>query len=116
MLKALVAALALALCVGCACNMTGIAPSSCPITGDDSYTIIGPVTSYSGGCHFLGAIPICANKPSQKCLQRALKKSGGDALIEVTMDTTFMMIPFIYPYWTRLQGTAIKFKRGGAEE
>lgn len=104
----------LMLCVGCASNMTGISASSCPITAKDSYTIIGPVTAYAGGVVAMG-FPLGERHPSEVCLRRALKKSGGDALIEVTMDTTFIATPFIQPYFTRLQGTAIKFKRGEAE-
>ncbi len=103
-----------AVVAGCQCQMTGLAACSTPITEDDSYTEIGPVTSYSWGCLLGGILPLSENNPSKKCLNRALRKSGGDALVEVSEDTMFIFIPYVYPYRTRLQGTAVKVERGGA--
>ena len=100
---------------GCMTQMSGIAPSSCPITSEDTYTVIGTVESSSGGFMPLGVVPIGESRPAEKCVARALEKSGGDALIEVTMDNTLMMLPYIYPYWTHLKATAVKVERGGAK-
>ena len=100
---------------GCICRMAGIAPSSCPITGRDTYTIIGPVTAYAYGVALMG-VPICENDQAKLCLKRALEKSGGDALIEVTMDNGMLFLYYICPMWTRIEATAIKFERGGAKE
>lgn len=108
--------IAVAFLTGCQCQMTGLSASSVPVTANDSYTIIGPVSSYSWGCLLAGALPLCESNPSGKCLERALKKSGGNALIEVSEDTMMMFIPYVYPYRTRLQGTAVKLVRGGAKQ
>ena len=116
MKRVIVLLCAAGLLAGCQCNMTGITPSSTPITSQDTYTIIGPVTTYSYGITLLNVIPICEDRPAETCLKRALTESGGDALIEVTMDTTMILIPYFNPYRTRLQGTAIKLERGGAAQ
>jgi len=94
-------------------SMSGVYPSSTPITADDAYTIVGPVVSKAYGCTILG-VPVSEKNPSEKCLERALAKANADGLIEVTMDTTMIFLYVINPVITRMKATAVKIERGGA--
>lgn len=118
--KALTLALFAALaCTSCQTVMTGIAPSSTPITADDTYTILSPTKGKAYGVSFFG-IPMSEPNPSRRALNRAIAHGGGNsitdiALIEVTEDFTSMNLFILTIFTTRVRGTAIKIERGGAD-
>jgi hypothetical protein len=100
----------------CCGGITGIAPSTTPITSNDTYTVIGPASGSSFGMN-VTFFPINEPNPSTRARERALKSSGGDALIEVVEDFHTVNIVFIiFFYWTNVRGTAVKIQRGGAEQ
>jgi len=103
----------LALLAGGCSTCVGISPSTTPITENDSYVIMGPARGSSTGIVWF-IIPTFPDSPSENARNDALKKSGGDALIEVTEEyyvATFIFFSYVK---TTVQGTAIKLKRGGA--
>lgn len=96
---------------GCMTMGSGIAPSTAPITADDSYTEIGPAAGSAWGIHIMGLLPI-SESGTDIAVNRALTSSGGDALINVTMDNSVYMLMVVNLYRTRVEGTAIKLQRG----
>lgn len=96
----------------CMTTMVGIAPSSTPITGNDTYTEVGPTTGRAYG-YLLYAFPIGEMKPSGKARDRAINKVGADALIEVCEDVTVVYMLLLTVVITRVTGTGVKVRRGG---
>ena len=92
---------------GCISQMTGISPSTTPITANDSYQIIGKTNGKAWGV-MLWAIPLFESNPSKKAVQR------GNAMIEVCQDTNMFFLLLVSLYWTNVNGTAVKVERGGA--
>ena len=94
---------------GCAHYPGGIAPSTTPLEGKE-YDIIGPVKGSDGRISLLGILPITGSNDTRKAVAGALKSSGGDALINVTVES-------VSKYWilwsnhkTLVYGDAIKFR------
>jgi len=111
-IKSVALILIISFVTSCMTTMTGIAPSSTPITAEDTYTVIGPTVGRAWG--LMTFIPIFENDPSLKARDRAIQKAGADALIEVTEDYTMIYLYYIQIYITRVRGTAVKVQRGGA--
>jgi hypothetical protein len=94
---------------GCAHMPGGIAPSTTPLDGKE-YDIIGPAVGSDSRIALLGILPISGANDTRHAVAKALKKSGGDALINVTTE-------YVVRYWilwgsanTYVYGDAIKFK------
>ena len=109
---------ALLLSAGCASISTGLAPSTTPITGKDTYTVTGKkVSGQSYG--YLQSFPIpcfgvAADSPSKEATDRAIANGGGNGLIEVSETYRSVWFFFGQLYWTRVDGTPVKIERGGA--
>ncbi len=113
MTKYLVVFGALLLLTGCVTSPGGIAPSTMPITANDSYTIIkknavGEDVSYS--ILFIPITPPCS---AYQALQYAKKENKADALVNVTGQNKSVYLLFINWQVMRVCGDAIKFQRGG---
>ena len=105
---------ALLLLAGCVTSPGGVAPSTMPITANDSYTIlkkdaIGEDVSYS--ILFIPITPPCS---AYQALQYAKKENKADALVNVTGQNKSVYFLFINWQVMRVCGDAIKFQRGGA--
>jgi hypothetical protein len=94
---------------GCARNAGGIAPSTTPINGR-AYDIIGPAEGSDVRVTLLGILPVSDGNDTREAVANAIKSSGGDALINVTVEN-------VSRYWilwatnqTQVFGDAIKFK------
>ena len=112
--KYLVAIGALLLLAGCVTSPGGIAPSTMPITANDSYTIIkknaiGEDVSYS-----ILFIPITPSCSAYQALQYAKEENKDDALVNVTGQNKSVYLLFINWQVMRVCGDAIKFRHGGA--
>ncbi|MBX3729211.1 MAG: hypothetical protein KF858_08495 [Candidatus Sumerlaeia bacterium] len=110
---------------GCMTTMTGIAPSTVPITANDTYSISGSKVTgknVSMMVQFFFSIPIFPHDPSDDSLKDALRKSNADALVEVAQDLTMIWVPTLvtplsfYFYITKTHGTPVRISRGGALE
>lgn len=102
--------LATAACSTC----VGIAPSTTPITENDSYVAIGKAKGTATGVVWF-IIPTFPDNQSELARNDAIKSSGGDALIEVTEEYRVATFIFFSYVKTTVRGTAIKIKRGGAQ-
>ncbi len=112
-ISAITAAGLLLLATGCS-SVVGIAPSTTPITADDTYTVIGKAKGTSRGIVWF-CIPTFPVTPSKEARDKAIKSLQADALIEVTEEySTFSLIVVSFA-WTTVEGTAIKIKRGAIE-
>ena len=98
---------------GCMSMSVGIEPSNTPITGDDSYTVLGPTSGSSWGVQ-LYIIPIYESNPCQKAMDRAIRNGGGNALIEVASTVTQYFFFIINVTRTNVKGTAVTLVKGGA--
>ncbi len=96
-------------------SVVGIAPSTTPITENDSYTIIGKAKGRSAGVLWL-MIPTFPDSPSKSARDNAIENSGADALIEVVEEYEVFNIFVLGFVWTTVEGTAIKITRGGATQ
>jgi hypothetical protein len=111
----IVVALCVSLCAsGCMTNMAGMAPSTTPIAEKDTYTVVGPAKGKAWGCVVI-FFPFFKDDPSQTARDRAIKNSGGNALIEVCEDVNLMWLYVVTLYWTTVEGTAVKVERGAAK-
>lgn len=99
---------------GCIMNSTGMSPSSIPITGDDTYTKIGPTSGSSWGM-LLYCLPICFSDPMDRAMNEAIRNGGGNALVEMTSDNVTIFLYFVSLYRTRVEGTAVNYVKGGAK-
>lgn len=96
-------------------SMVMVAPSSTPITSKDTYTKIGPTVGRATCVTIFGLIPIGPQSPSRWARDNAIENKGGNALIEITQEYNVMNLLFVQFYWTKVEGTAIKFERKGAD-
>lgn len=98
------------------CNsMCSITPSSTPITSRDSYTKLGETQGNSFGIILLWFFPICEPNPSQIARDAAIRRGGGNALIEVVEQTcTFTLLAVTFR-WITVEGTAVQVKYRGKE-
>ena len=101
------AALALAAFLGCLRIPGGIAPSSTPIDGRP-YQVLGDAYGKSSQLYVLGS-PTGSAALTQDAIADARAKSGGDALIEVTVEAYVKDYILFSTMTTEVRGKAIKF-------
>lgn len=101
-----VGAALLAVCSGCA-SQVGIAPSTTPITAERSYTVIGPAKGSTFGFWLLW-FPFFPPDSAGRARDEAIRRSGGDALIEVVQEYEVMTFFIVSFAWTNCYGTAVK--------
>lgn len=113
------ALLGMSLIVGCQTTMTGITPSSTPITGNDSYTTLGEGRGKSFGFmvvgipYFEGDLANPRSTLSKLSLDRAIRDSGGTAMIEVTQDYTTINLSYVQIFYCTTRGTGVNIERNG---
>jgi len=95
---------------GCINLPVTLSDSTYPITDDIKVTEVGATSSSSVGVVVFYILPLMEPKPMKAMKERALAKSGGDAIIDLTVSQTFIT-PFIFPViitWSQLEGKAVK--------
>lgn len=100
---------------GCISSPAGIAPSTVPITSEDSYTIVRrDVEGTDTGVFFFG-LPLSRAASGYEAIKDAKDQAGADALINVTAENryNYFMI-FIGLWWEEvaIKGDAVRFKVG----
>jgi len=106
---------ALLLLSGCN-SVVSIAPSTTPITANDSYTKRGYTVGRSTTLVILGFIPIGPYNPSRCARDNAIEHAqGANAMVEVTEEYNVLNFLVFQLYWTTVEGTAIKFERKGVD-
>lgn len=92
----------------------GLAPSTVPITGKDSYTVVqadGYAVDSSVAILMMFPVTTCS---AYNAMQKAKAKYNADALINVTAENVYN--PYLLYSVNKIivRGDAIKFKKGGA--
>ena len=106
--SALVVCVLVSLMVGCAHTPGGISDSTTPINGR-SYTVLGRTSASDSNILLLGLIPITPHNSTRQCVEEAIAKKGGDALIDVTVEGYAQWWILFIRFATKVEGTAIKF-------
>ncbi|MDD3118855.1 MAG: hypothetical protein PHQ27_06735 [Victivallales bacterium] len=106
-----------ALLSGCIATPGGLAPSSIPITANDSYTIVRRnVESSSTGVSLFGAIPLGPGPSAYRALMAAKEDNHADGLINVTAENRHYYYLLLITYdKIVVSGDAIKFQIGGED-
>lgn len=116
LIKAVTIAMMLGFVFLTGCNsMVSIAPSTTPITADDSYTKLGETQGNSFGIIILWFFPICEPNPSQIARDAAIRRGGGNALIEVVEQTCTATLLAVTFRWITVEGTAVQVEQKGKE-
>ena len=102
------------LVAGCVTSPGGIAPSTIPISANDSYTTIkndavGVDTAFS--ILFIPVTPPCS---AYQALMDAKEETGADALINVTGENKSVYLFIVNWHKVKIHGDAIKFQQSGA--
>jgi hypothetical protein len=104
--------LMLVLCImsGCAHIPGGIAASNTPLEGR-KYTILGKTEATDSRICLFGFLPVTGANSVRAALDKASISAGGDALIDITVES-------YYHYWilfsksiTKVEGVAIRFNK-----
>ena len=99
---------------GCLSSPGGLAPSTMPITGKDSYVTVQPHVSGGEGSIGIFAIPL-STPNANDALQAVKQKYNADGLINVTVENRTwwpMLIPIVTYHQIVITGDVIKLKRG----
>ncbi len=110
----LLAGLLAAFATGCLSSPGGLAPSTIPITGKDSYVIVQEKVSGGNGTIGICAIPLWPTD-AYDSLQATKAKYQADGLINVTVENRTwwpLLIPIVTYHELVVKGDAIKFKHG----
>ncbi len=94
-------------------SMITVAPSTTPITENDTYTKLDYSVGRSYGFLILGMIPIFRDDPVGAATKSAIESSGGNALIEVAVEENVIPLVIFHMYWTTVEGTAVLVEHGG---
>jgi len=102
------AMLALAATVGCLRVPAGVSPSNTPL-GARSYNVIGDAFGKATHVSLFGIIPISSPNYTANAIEAAKNTSGGDALIDVTVEHVSKYFILFSTFTTEVRGKAIKF-------
>jgi hypothetical protein len=110
-LKYLVLAiLALTLTAGCASWPGGVASSTAPLNGRD-YVVLGHAVGQDSMPLLLSFIPLSGPTTVQEAIDDAVKRQGGDAMINVTVDGYWHTWILFALCTTRVEGDVIRFTK-----
>jgi len=107
--SALVVILLLFVVTGCAHVPGGIAASSTPLEGKE-YVILGKATGQDSLYYLLGLIPLSNSNTTPEALANAVSSRGGDAMINVTVESYSQWFFVVTRVVTTVQGDVIRFK------
>ena len=97
---------------GCIATPGGLAPSTIPITANDSYTITQRNATGSDWSISIVGFPLVPCS-AYTALQNVKEEYNADALINVTGDNMYYSIVLISLRFVRIRGDAIKFQHKG---
>ena len=103
------AVLVLTLLSGCVMAPGGVAASSTPINGRE-YIQLGYAKETDSRFYLLGLIPITGANTSRDAIDEAVRSRGGDALINVTVESYAQWWIVVTRFTTRVEGDVIRFK------
>ena len=94
---------------GCAHAPGGIAPSTTPLEGKE-YVILGNASGSKSLVYLLGLFPISSANTIRSAIADAVSSQGGDAMINVTVETYSQYWILFSRVVTSVYGDVIKFK------
>jgi len=97
------------LLAGCACIPGGISASSTPLN-NKPYHILGHTSATDSRFLLLGLIPITGSNSTKDALNKAIKKAGADALIDVTVEAYGQWFILFSRVVTKVEGIGIRFE------
>jgi hypothetical protein len=97
------------LLAGCAHIPGGISDSTTPINGR-KYVKLGHVSRTDSYILLLGILPISGSNSIREVIDAATRARGGDALIDVTVESYFQWWILFTRLATRVEGEAIRFQ------
>ena len=92
---------------GCIRSPVAMMASTKPLS-QGGYTEIGPVEETDCLWYLLSFIPITSGNNMQGAMSDAIKRMGGDALIQVTAETYYQNFIVVSRYCTIIQGIAVR--------
>ena len=95
---------------GCAHFPGGLAASTTPLEGR-KYIVLDRTEGTDNLILLLGFLPITSGNSLRIALERACVKAGGDALIDVTVESHFEYWILFARHVTTVEGTAIRFNK-----
>lgn len=93
---------------GCAMMPGGIAPSTTPIEGRP-YTVLGRKVETDSRVYLFGILPVSGPNTIRDAVESATKSKGGDAMINVTVETYGQYWILFTRFTTRVEGDVIRF-------
>ena len=97
------------LLAGCACIHGGISASITPLNNKPYHTL-GYTSATDSRFLLLGIIPLTGSNSTKDALNKAIKKAGADALIDVTVDGYNQWFIILSRVVTKVEGTGIRFE------
>ena len=82
-------------------------PSTKPLA-PGGYQEIGPVEETDCIWYLFSVLPITSGNDMQGAMRDAIKRSGGDALIQVTAETYYQNFILLSRYCTIIQGISVR--------
>ena len=95
---------------GCVMAPGGVAPSTTPIEGR-KYTELGRVVETDSRIYLFGFIPITGANYIRDAVNEAVESRGGDAMINVTVESYFQWWVVLTRFVTRVDGEVIRFEK-----
>lgn len=98
------------LLLSAACTSPGaIAPSTIPVTG--KYVALGGIEEASSCGLMVLVVPVKHPKPLSDLIDDLIKEKGGDALIEVSSESSFFTALLYTQACIEVRGKVVKFSR-----
>jgi hypothetical protein len=107
--RILLPVIAISLLAGCIQSPGGIAPSNVPLEGR-SYRVLGPTKSTDSAIRLFGILPVSGSNHIRAALDAAIRREGGDALINITVESYVQYFILFTRAVTAVHGTAIRFE------
>ncbi len=107
---AILVGFALLLSAGCARHPGGIAASNIPLA-PGGYTPIGQVMASDCMVKLLGILPVSGSNYIQDAKASALRKSGGHALVDISIERVFKYFILWSQTCTEIRATAVRVER-----
>ena len=93
--------------LGCSRSPGGVAASNIPLQ-PGSYTTIGHVTADDCKVNLLGILPISGANYIEDAMNEALQKSGGHALVNISIERVTKFFILWSETCTEVRGTAVR--------
>jgi len=107
--RALLPVIVISLLAGCIQAPGGIAPSNLPLEGR-SYRVLGETKATDSAIRLFGILPISGSNHIRSALDAAIRREGGDALINITVEAYVQNFIIFVRFVTAVHGTAIRFE------